>query len=128
MGEERANWQYLFASLERAGAELACGSDWPVSSPDPWQAMHVAVNRQEPGVTDFAPLLPDEALSLNSILTAYTRGSHRLLGMPGGSIEVGAVCDVAVADRDPFLAYPAQIHLTRNRVTVLAGEVVFEAA
>ena len=127
MGEERAGWQYLFASLEQAGAALACGSDWPVSSPDPWQAMHVAVNRQEPGETEFPPLLPEQALLLATILTAYTRGSHRLLGMPGGSIEVGAVCDVAVADRDPFAADPAEIHLTRNRVTVLAGDVVYEA-
>jgi len=127
MGEERAGWQYQFASLERAGAALACGSDWPVSTPDPWQAMHVAVTRREPGVTEFDPLLPDEALSLSSILTAYTRGSHELLGMPGGRIAVGEVCDVAVADRDPFAADAAEIHLTRNRVTVLAGEVVYEA-
>ncbi|MGK0741609.1 amidohydrolase [Leucobacter sp. Z1108] len=127
MGAERAGWQYQFASLERAGAALACGSDWPVSSPDPWQAMHVAVTRREPGITEFDPLLPDEALTLSSILTAYTRGSHELLGMPGGRIAVGEVCDVAVADRDPFAADAAEIHLTRNRVTVLAGEVVYEA-
>lgn len=128
LGSERAGWQYLFGSLERAGAALACGSDWPVSTPDPWQAIHVAVNRREPGDTTFAPLLPEQALSLETILTAYTRGSHELLGMPGGTIAVGAVCDLAVADRDPFAGEPAEIFRTQNRVTVLGGEVVFEAA
>ena len=127
MGELRSKWQYLFRSLERTGATLACGSDWPVSTPDPWQGMHVAVNRRAPGDTSSDALLPDEAMSLATILTAYTRGSHELLGMPGGMIEVGEVCDVAVADRDPFAADAAEIYLTRNRVTVLAGEVVFEA-
>jgi hypothetical protein len=45
VGEERETWQYRIGSLARAGARLAFGSDWPVSSPDPLQEMHVAVNR-----------------------------------------------------------------------------------
>ena len=35
IGPERASWQYPFASLVRAGAVLAFGSDWSVSSPNP---------------------------------------------------------------------------------------------
>ncbi len=42
---ERARWQYPFGDLQRAGARLVLGSDWPVSSPDPLAAIHVAVNR-----------------------------------------------------------------------------------
>ena len=52
LGEERAGWQYPFGDLHRAGARLAAGSDWPVSTPDPLAAIHVAVNRTaygEPG-------------------------------------------------------------------------------
>ena len=48
LGPERALWQYPFKSLLAAGAGLAAGSDWPVSSPDPVQGMHVAVNRVYP--------------------------------------------------------------------------------
>ena len=48
LGEPRWRWQYPFGSLVRAGAMLAMGSDWSVSSPDPLQEMHVAVNRQMP--------------------------------------------------------------------------------
>nr|WP_239020769.1 amidohydrolase [Nakamurella antarctica] len=127
MGELRSQWQYQFASLERAGANIVCGSDWPVSTSDPWQGMHVAVNRRAPGETEAEPLLPHEALSLASILTAYTRGSHDLLGMPGGVIEVGGVCDLAIADRDPFAGPASDIYLTRNVLTTLDGEIVFEA-
>src|SRR5205814_2359791 len=46
IGPERAGWQYPFQSLKRAGAVLAFGSDWSVSSPDPLEEMHVAVNRR----------------------------------------------------------------------------------
>ncbi|MGW1143222.1 amidohydrolase, partial [Streptomyces zhihengii] len=59
LGPERAAWQYPFGALLRSGARLAAGSDWPVSSPDPLQGVHVAVNRvspDEPGPV----LLPDE--------------------------------------------------------------------
>src|SRR6188472_713054 len=45
LGPQRAAWQYPFGDLHRAGARLVMGSDWPVSTPDPLQAMHVAVTR-----------------------------------------------------------------------------------
>ena len=45
LGEERARWQYPFGALHRAGASLAMGSDWPVSTPDPLAAIHTAVTR-----------------------------------------------------------------------------------
>ena len=48
LGEPRWRWQYPFASLVAAGATLAMGSDWSVSSPDPLAEMHVAVNRRMP--------------------------------------------------------------------------------
>ncbi|MGO3148390.1 MAG: amidohydrolase [Leucobacter sp.] len=127
MGDERMQWQYLFRSLHEAGTQLACGSDWPVSTPDPWQAMHVAVNRRGAGITDLPPLLPAEALNLETILTAYTRGSHELIGVPGGVLTVGETCDLAIADRDPFAGDAVAIHLTTNVATVLRGEVVYEA-
>ena len=45
LGPERAAWQYPFGDLLRVRRAAGCGSDWPVSSPDPLGAMHVAVNR-----------------------------------------------------------------------------------
>lgn len=128
IGAKRSDWQYPFGSFERAGTNLACGSDWPVSTPNPWLGMHVAVTRRAPDTPEAEPLLPDEALPLASILQAYTSGSHELLGFPGGRIELGAVADLALADRDPFAADPDQIHETQNLLTVVGGQVVFEAA
>ena len=66
LGDERSTWQYPFASIARAGGRLALGSDWPVTSPDPLQIMHVAVTRTEPGSgPDEPPFLPAERLSLD---------------------------------------------------------------
>lgn len=127
IGEERVTWQYPFGSLARLHTTLACGSDWPVSTPDPWQAIHVGVTRREPGGAR-GPLLPDEALTLEQALAAYTLGSHDLLGLPGGVIEVGRVCDLAIADRDPFAHPESEISFTKNVATVVAGKVVYRAS
>jgi predicted amidohydrolase YtcJ len=46
--QKQARLHFAFESLQSAGAELPFGSDWPVSSPDPLWALHVAVNRTAP--------------------------------------------------------------------------------
>lgn len=125
LGEKRVKWQYPFGSLLKSGATVVCGSDWPVSTPDPWQAVHVGVTRQESGSTEREPLLPSEALTLNEALAAYTLGSHTLLGGADGRIGVGSSADLAIANRNPFDGPDTDIHLTKNRVTLLRGEVVY---
>ena len=105
LGEERAARQYPFGDLHRAGARLVAGSDWPVSTPNPLEAIHVAVHRMaygEPGRAGSEPFLPDQALSLEVALAAYTSGSawvcHR---DDAGMVEPGAVADLVLLDRDP---------------------------
>jgi predicted amidohydrolase YtcJ len=124
LGPERAAWQYPFADLHRAGARLVAGSDWPVSSPDPLQAIHVAVNRVAHG-DDTPPFLPDQALDLDAAFAAYTSGSawvnHR---DDAGVLSPGAVADVVLLDRDPFAGAPEEIGAARVVRTWLGGEEV----
>lgn len=124
LGAERAQRLYVFGSLLRSGANLAAGSDWPVSDFDPWQGIHVAVNRRSPGDTATPPLNADEALPLGVALDAYTRGSHGLLGTCAGNLAVGSPADIAIANRDPFGGPAEDIHLTRTVTTVVGGQIV----
>jgi predicted amidohydrolase YtcJ len=126
LGPRRAGWQYPFGDLLRTGATLAAGSDWPVSSADPWQAIHVAVNRIRPGDAAAEPFLSDQRLDLGSALAAYTAGSawaNRLDDT--GVLRVGAAADLALLDRDPFAGPPDEIAATRVTQTFVAGVRVF---
>ena len=129
LGPERSAWQFPFGSLSRSGATLAMGSDWPVSEPEPWAAIGVAVTRQEAGHPEVAPLVAAEALPLEVALAAYTSGSHALIGDgSAGRLQVGAAADLAIADRNPFAADAAEITHTRTAWTVVAGELVSDRA
>jgi len=112
--------------LARAGAPLAMGSDWPVSSPDPMAALEVAVTRREPG-SALPPLLPEQSLDLRTALSAYTRGSARVNHLDdGGRVAVGALADLVVLDRDVMTVPPDEISGTRVDLTLVDGRPVFE--
>ena len=110
--------QYVFGSLLRTGARIACGSDWPVSDPAPLLGMHVAVNRRSPDQpADAAPLLPEEALTVSEALAGYTTGTAHLNRLEGstGRIETGYAADLVVVDHD-ILGEDTSV-LGRTRVT-----------
>ena len=137
VGPERAGWQYRVGTLARRGARLAFGSDWPVSSADPLQEIHVAVNRRlsarlgRPGTAETdRPFLPAEALPLAQAMTAFTAGvayvNHREPEL--GSLRPGHRADLAVLSQDIFARPAAEIGDTRVELTIAGGQVVYEAA
>ncbi|GHC97615.1 amidohydrolase [Streptomyces violarus] len=130
LGAERGGWQYPFGDLLRAGATLAAGSDWPVSSPDPLQAIHVAVNRISPDAPEGTPaFLPEQRLDLGTAIAAYTAGSAYVnhLDDTTGSITAGKSADLVVLDRDPFAGPPEEIAATRVLETFVEGRRVHTA-
>ncbi len=135
LGEPRWTWQYPFASLVRNGAMLAMGSDWSVSSPNPLEEIHVAVNRVMPpnypyGANRGEVFLPEERLDLETSIAAFTIGSAFVnhLDRETGSIEVGKLADMAVIDRNLFAHPPGEIAEARCQMTFVEGERVFTAA
>jgi predicted amidohydrolase YtcJ len=128
LGPERTTWQYPFGSMHGAGARLVAGSDWPVSSPHPLEAIHVAVNRWAfggEGREGSVPFLPEQALDLETAFAAYTSGSawvnHR---DDAGTIAAGQAADLVVLDRDPFTGDPAEIGTTQVVSTWIDGVAV----
>jgi len=131
LGKRRAGWQYPFAALHNAGAAFCAGSDWPVSSPDPLLASHVAVNRALPasaGGSGRDPFLPEQAIDLATALAAYTSGSARVNGLEAtvGGIKPGLDADFAIVDADLAAISNAEICQASVRQTWVRGQVVFQ--
>jgi predicted amidohydrolase YtcJ len=129
LGAERARRQYPFGDLHRAGASIALGSDWPVTSPDPFLAIHVAVNRTLPtaaGGYGGEPFLPDQSLRLESMLSAYTFGSASINGVDdrAGAIRPGFDADVIVVDADLAHVDPQDIFQAQVQQTWVRGGLV----
>lgn len=129
LGAERAAWQYPFRSLLDAGATLAMGSDWSVSTADPLAEMEVAVNR----VADHhrgerPPFYAHERLELVDALAAFTAGSAWVnhLDQEVGSLEVGKTADLVVLDRDLFDRSEGAIGEARVIATFIDGIAVHE--
>ena len=127
---DRSDQQYPFRSLRAAGAVLAMGSDWSVSSPNPIWEMHIAVERKAPVeyAGDRPVFLPDERLDLIDALAAFTNGSAYVnhLDDETGTLEVGKLADLAVLDRDLFDRGAGPIMDARVAGTFVGGAPVFE--
>ncbi|HJZ29007.1 MAG TPA: amidohydrolase [Streptosporangiaceae bacterium] len=133
VGPDRAAWQYLIGSLARGGTRIAFGSDWPISSADPLQEMHVAVNRVKserlgrPGEPECEdPFLPAQAITLDEAIGAFTSGVDWVNHEEdrAGRLVPGMRADVAVLDQDLYAIPPGEIGSTSVVTTVASGNVV----
>jgi predicted amidohydrolase YtcJ len=125
LGPVRAGWQYPFGSLARAGARLAMGSDWNVSTADVMDQVDMAVTRvSEP----YPAFIPEERLTADQALTAFTAGSAHVNHAEGetGRLAPGMLADLVVLDRDPITE--RSFRGTRVELTMIGGEVVHGVA
>lgn len=118
---------YPFGELKASGTRLAAGSDWPVSSANPIDAIHVAVNRVSPDYPAEPLGAAHQRLDLATALIAYTAGSayvnHR--DHDTGAITPGYLANLVVLDPNPFELAPADIHTTRVSSTWVRGTKVY---
>ena len=126
LGAERSRWQYPFGSLLRAGATLAMGSDWGVSTADVLDQIDAAVTRSNHDEPDLPPLNENECITFLDALSGFTAGSAYVnhLEAGRGTLAPGMLADLAVIDRDP--TGDGHIRDASVAMTVVGGRVVYE--
>jgi len=98
LGEERLNDLYAFKSMLQLGIPVVFSSDWPVSSYKPLDGIGVAVFRQRDA--EQAKHNPEQALSMQEALTAYTSSVAKMLNSGTGELTVGSDFDAQIISAD----------------------------
>jgi predicted amidohydrolase YtcJ len=126
VSKETAAYMYPIASMEKSGAVVAFGSDWSVSSANPFEEMETAITRMGAlGDTD-EPWMPEERIGLPEAVAAFTINAAftNRNERDAGSLEVGKRADLVVLDRNLFDIPPTELSDTKVLVTLFEGKTV----
>ena len=128
LGPNRLAGAYAWKSIAAAGGKLAFGSDAPVELPDPWAGMAAATTRQGPDGKPFGGWQPQEKISREAALAAYTSDAAYAGFAEGrfGRLIRGERADFLLVDRDPLLASPAELAATKVLQTWVGGRLVYD--
>ena len=121
---------YPFRTLRDAGAVIVSGSDWPVSTANPFHAIVVAVLRKDQSNSSGRALLPEQSLEVDDMMRALTVNGAKLMHQEDirGTIEVGKLAELVLLDKDPYSVDPHDLSEIRVNLTVFDGRVVYQRA
>jgi predicted amidohydrolase YtcJ len=128
IGRERMKGTYAFRSLLDSGAALAFGSDWTVAPLKPLAGIKAAVTRQTLDGRNPGGLMPEQKISVDEAVHAYTVGSAyaEFSDRVKGSISVGKLADLVMLDQDIYRVDPGEIDYAQVVMTIMDGKVVYE--
>jgi hypothetical protein len=128
IGPERVKGAYAWASLEKSGARLAFGTDYPVEVVNPFRGLYACVTRQLPDGTPAGGWQPQEKISLEDCIRAYTSGSAYAEFEEGkkGELKVGEYADFLILSNDLTKIPPSEYIKTEVLQTVVGGRTVYE--
>ena len=129
IGAARAKGSYAFRSLIQTGAVLAFGTDWAVAPLNPMLGLKAAVTRQSLNGTPPDGWVPEQKITLEDAVRAYTAGaaSAEFSEAVKGSLTPGKLADLVMLDRDIFRIDPVEIEKAKVAMTIMDGRVVYDA-
>lgn len=130
---ERSRWAYAFKTLEDAGVMLSFGSDWPGTNAswytsDPLMGIYASVTRQNREGEPDEGWYPQERVSLDTALRAYTVNNAYAAGEENikGSLTPGKLADIVVLSKDITSVNPSQLPETEVLYTIVDGNIVYQ--
>lgn len=126
IGSERINRAFCFNTLLNHKTTLAFGSDWAVAPAIPLTGIHAAVNRQTLDGKNPEGWVPQEKISVEESLFAYTiNGAYASFEEHiKGTLVPGKLADLVVLDQD-IIDNPETIPQTNVVLTIASGQTVY---
>ena len=130
LGPDRLAGAYAWRSMLQNGVPLAFGSDSPVEAPEPFVGIAVAISRQDANGEPAGGWQPQQTVSREQALAAYTAGAAYAGFADGrfGELKPGQRADFLFIDRDPLISSAEDIRQTKVLETWIGGQKVYEAA
>ena len=128
VGSDRIKGAYAWATLEKGGARLAFGTDYPIEVVSPFRGLYACVTRQLPDGTPAGGWQPQEKISLDDCIRGYTSGAAYAEFEEGkkGELKVGEYADFLVLSHDLTKVPPSDYVKTQVLRTVVGGRTVYE--
>jgi predicted amidohydrolase YtcJ len=128
IGPERSKGTYAFRSLLDSGAVLAFGSDWTVAPLNPLTGIKAAVTRQTLDGKHPNGWIPEQKITLDETIRAYTVGSAyaEFMETKKGALAPGYLADIVMLDQDLYKIDPNDIDKAKVLLTILDGKIVHE--
>ncbi len=129
LDEKRLKGTYAFRTILDTGGVLAFGSDSPVAPLNPIWGVYAAVTRRTLDDKNPNGWLPEQKISVDETVRAFTWGSAYAEFQEGdkGTLAVGKLADLVMISDDIFTIDPVKIRDARVLITVVNGKVVYEA-
>jgi len=127
IGPDRSKGAYAWASLQKSGARFAFGTDYPVEPLNPMRGLYACVTRELPDGGPPGGWQPQEKISLDDCIRAYTSGSAYAQFEEGkkGELKAGEYADFIVLSDDLTKIPPQQYTKTTVLLTVAGGRTVY---
>lgn len=129
IGPDRAKKAWAFKSMLNSNCNLAFGTDFPIVGINPMDTLYAAVTRMNENGYPEGGWIPEEKISIQEAIDAYTFGAAYALDAENeiGSLEAGKYADIVVLDRDLFKLDAREILNTKVIMTMMNGEVVYSS-
>jgi predicted amidohydrolase YtcJ len=129
IGHDRATRTYAFRTFINHGVRLAFGTDWDVAPLNPMLTLYAAVTRATLDGKNPGGWFPEQKLTLQEAIEAYTVGSAyaEFQENEKGSIAPGKLADMVVLNEDLFSIAPEKIREAKILQTFVGGKLVYQA-
>ena len=129
IGPERAKGAYAWATMQKFGVRLAFGTDYDVEPISPFRGLYACATRELPDGGPPGGWEPQEKISLQDCISAYTAGSAYGEFMEGkkGELKAGQFADFIVLSNDLTKVEPREYTKTKVLRTVVGGRTVYSA-